>query len=216
MDGALADRRALETAARYARGMNQYITPPEAADCIAWIQEGDWWYSIEPIYDASTGLYARFTYEGASAAARYLHAELPTRDDIIALRRVGFPLSPVMLPDADMLRSVGLPPHSPESQINAYRTEHMGSIEWARIHDERVRAALVSGGWDGQQRVANAGKHWIAGAPPGRAYLMGWWDGTGWIQSGLSALTPGSPGPHDSQHHDYGTTTILKRRNLEA
>lgn len=189
----------------------QYITNPSSADCHAWKREGDWLWSIEPLQDLDTGLYAHLTYDGAKEAVDLLGGELPTHDDILELQRTGFFIEPIMLPDHDMIQAAGVSPGSQQA-IDQFRNENMGTIEWARIHDDRVRARLVSGRWDGFTRVLNAGKHWIAGAPRGRAYLMGWWTGKGWIQSGASALMPDNPGPHGSDHHDYATTTLAKKR----
>jgi hypothetical protein len=188
---------------------NRYKTDPVDANCRQWTLVGDWLWTTEPLYDEKTQLYAHLTYAGALAVAARLGAQLPNRADIIELRDTGFQLAPVTLPDRDMIRAAGL---SSREAIDRYRNVHMCSLEWAKIHDDRVRAALATGNWDGVQRVSGAGKHWTAAPPPGRSFLMGWWNGTKWIQDGTSELVPGSQGPHDAYHHDYATTTIVKKR----
>jgi len=183
-----------------------YITSQESVIVPEWTRVGNDQFTAIPLRDASTGGLAHLTYAGALEAARAAGAELPTHDDIVALsnaaRSAGFELDPVILPNGQ-LTSEGFKPGDPA----------MVSLRWAQIHDAAVQAQLDRRGWDGKSPVSNAGKHWIAGAPPGRAYLMGWRrrDGT-FIQSGTST----GQGPHDDQHHDYATTTILVKRGLFA
>ncbi len=176
--------------------MTRYITAPQDAECRGWTDDG---WSIEPLYDAQTGLYARLTYAGALEACELLGAVLPTRDDVIELHRVGLVLSPVMLPTKDMM-----------------------TIGAARLHDGRVREQLAVVGWTAAQRrrLANLGKVWIEGAPLGSAHLMGWYiadqrrgadrvEVAGrWIQSGTTP--PGVPGFHDDGYCDYSSMTICR------
>lgn len=141
-------------------------------------------------------LFARLTYRDACDVAALFGARLPTAADLDALH----------------LESIVLPPHplpaGPEMTSRRYSEEHDATI-WAGLAH-----------WDGDAPVAGVGKHWIAGAPRGRAYLMGWWaedvrrfgssrSGPGWVQQ---PSAPGSPGPHDDGHFDYATTTILVRQ----
>jgi hypothetical protein len=68
-------------------------------------------------------------------------------------------------------------------------------------------------GYDGTKPVAGIGKHWeranASHPPPGRAYLMGWWEGHDWIQKPTPLVTPPLPGPHGAaDEEDYGTTTL--------
>ncbi len=194
-----------------------YITAP--ADVVApasWSKVGAADLSSEPLRDRKTGGYAHLTYAGALTAARALGAELPSREDLDALadaaKAAGTELAPVILPDGALSRSVGIDPAN-AAAVNAFRNANMTGEAWARIHDERVRAQLVARRWDGKGPVANAGKHWIAGAPPRRSYLKGWRVGQKFIQTGPSK--PGTDeGPHDDRHHDYGTTTVLKRSSV--
>lgn len=140
-------------------------------------------------------LFARLTYRDALTAAHRHGATLPTATQMDQLH----------------LASIVLPPHPLPAGAQ------MTSLEWSERHDAAIWPALST--WDKDAPVAGVGKHWIAGAPPGRAYLMGWWatdvsrygssrKGPGWVQQ---PSQPGSPGPHDDSHHDYGTTTLLVR-----
>lgn len=185
-----------------------YRTPLDFVDAHSWTQLGttDRLITCLPLMDRSRGGFAHLTYRDALAVAAREGAELPTRDEILELHRVGLRLLPVILPDAEMLRDN---PRLKGETERAYQTrirEPMASQAWCDRHDGTVLAKLSS--WtNDHQPVSGAGKHWLRGAPPGRAYLMGWHDGRRWIQSGLSS----GPGPHDDMHHDYATTTILTR-----
>ena len=184
-----------------------YITSAENVVVPAWTSIGADQFSVEPLRDATGGL-AHLTYRGALAAAAAAGAELPTHDDIVALANAakasGFELNPVILPGASAeLMAEGAKPGD----------SAMVTLRWAQIHDAAVQAQLDARGWDGTKPVANAGKHWMAGAPPGRAYLMGWRLPKGtFIQSGIAS----GQGPHDDGHHDYGTTTVFVKRGAVA
>lgn len=141
-----------------------------------------------------TPLFARLTYLGASRVALREGARLPTRDEVRLLHVVGLQLEPVTMPIT-------------------------GEIAGSERHDREVWRRLRALGWDGGKVVSGAGKHWISGAPPGRAWLAGWWTsqlgryvpgrrGPGWVQEGATS----GQGPHNDGHHDYGTTTILVRQ----
>lgn len=140
-------------------------------------------------------VFARLTYRDALAVAAIFGARLPTAAEMDQLHLESIVLAPCTLPAGREMISL------------AYSEEH-DAVVWAQLEQ-----------WDRHSPVAGAGKHWIAGAPAGRAYLMGWWvehverysqvrRGPGWIQV---PSPPGSAGPHDDQHHDYGTTTLLVR-----
>lgn len=177
-----------------------YVTRPEdIVPPAAWARVGNSLLSVEPLRDRKTGGYAHLTYRGALEAAKALGSDvsLPTRDDMIALsdaaRAAGTELEPVTLPAGP----------------------DMASEAFVRTHDERVKAQLDALKWDGKTPTANIGKPWIAGAPAGRAFLMGWRKKDGsWIQSGLDAVTPGARGFHDDQHVDYAMIMIAKRPAL--
>ncbi len=98
-----------------------------------------------------------------------------------------------------------------------------------KVSDEANRAAMRAAGHTPGKRWRNFGKWWVAGAPKGRAHLMGWWvprveaygitsrRGPGFIQP---RPAPGSQGAHDSGnlhdlrsgHADDGTNLVGKRR----
>lgn len=164
------------------------------------ILDDQWQITRLPLIDHSkrledgTLLFARLTYRSALEVAAMHGAQLPTRDQVYKLHNVGLQLEPFTLPITM-------------------------DLSGSERHDREVWRRLRSSGWDGGKPVSGAGKHWIAGAPSGRAYLAGWWTahlerytttrrGPGFIQEG-SAF---GRGPHDDQHHDYGTTTMLVRR----
>jgi hypothetical protein len=179
-----------------------------------WAELGDVYMTVEPLRDADTGGYAHLTYREALAAVAALGAELPTMAQLQRLHEEGLELQPVTLPDVVMVRATGCVAERDSDEFQAaaqrLRETYMAGPEWARIHDARVDAQLRARGWDGRELVANAGKHWLRGAPPGRAYLGGWWSAGRFIQAGVCT----GLGPHGDGHHDYGTTTLAVR--LEA
>jgi uncharacterized protein (TIGR02594 family) len=172
---------------------NVYETPEELAVVHAsgWVRlPSGLEITCTPLVAASeTGLFAHLDYESALKVAARERAELIHFDTVTELhvtaRAAGLELAPVILPPDEL----------------------MASLARCRLHDGRVFAELERRGWDGKSAVANAGKHWIAGAPKGRAYLRGWWDGGKFIQAGATS----GPGPHDDSHEDYATTTVLQR-----
>lgn len=169
-----------------------YITPLDALSPPAWLPLAPGAaITAEPLRDARTGLYARLGYRSALAAARAAGATLPTPDDIealhaLAVRGGAVELPPVTLPTLAMVRATGYEgPAEGEDYADAaqrLRVASMRSEAWCRLHDAAVAGALAAARWDGARPVAGAGKHWVAGAPSGRAYLMGWWQGGRWIQ----------------------------------
>ncbi len=103
------------------------------------------------------------------------------------------------------------------------------SLAHRKASDTANRAALKKAGHSPGMRWRNVQKWWVAGAPKGRAHLMGWWvpnlaaygitsrKGAGFIQP---RPAPGSQGAHDSGtgeddgsgHADDGTGLVGKRR----
>lgn len=146
--------------------------------------------------DDGTKLFARLTYRDALAVAARLGARLIDRHELELVRQVATRIEPYPL-TADA---------------------RMTSLEWSERHDIEVWRRVRAAGWTGGPPVLGAGKHWIAGAPAGRAHLMGWWTehlerygarrGAGWVQQPSPV---GGSGPHDDSHHDYATTTMLVR-----
>jgi len=157
------------------------------------------------------GRLAHLTYADAVAVARRLEAVLVTREQVHqVLRGTAYVLPPVILPTREMLAA--MPPRGLDETERAYQTrirEDMGSDDWAQIHDGRVFARLATMNWDGVSLVANAGKHWVRGAAPGRARICGWWDGAKMIQLGIRDN-------HHAAHYDYATTTVLMRSAQHA
>lgn len=169
-----------------------YVTRP--ADAALASAGGDGWLPLPsgvlvtrlPLLDASTGLYARLTYRDAFEVARRMGGRLPTREEVYELtaeaREHGVVLKPVTL-------SFG-----PEMVSRAH----------AETHDAKVRARMTALAWDGVVPLAGVGKHWVAGASPGKARIAGWWNGLQHIQGGFSDI-------HGDTHHDYATTTLVVR-----
>lgn len=161
------------------------------------------WYPLDvdrevtrlPLWDSRFDLFARLTYKDGLEFAQSIGAELVSREDLTDLLKVAIIIEPVTLP----------------------ATAQMRTLAWSRRHDAEVMRRL-DGVDDCQRPVLGAGKHWIRGAPKGRAHLMGWWTqtlqkygprrGAGWIQQPSPV---GGQGPHDDGHYDYATTTMLVR-----
>lgn len=152
-----------------------------------------------------TTLFARLTHRTAKAFAAANGYELPGRGHLIAARARGITIEPTVI------------------------VPHTQSLEGSMTHDRRVWAKLRAAHWDSAQPVTGAGKHHLAGAPKGRAYLMGWWTerlewytppagepghraGPGWIQEGAVF----GPGPHSDAIFGYATTSMLVRRVTDA
>lgn len=128
-------------------------------------------------------LFARLTYRELLEVAEREGARLITSAEVDELRACGLQLKPYL----------GTP-----------RAEN--GIEHSIAHDTNVRAQLAALNWSGEQPVAGAGKHWIAGAPAGRSRLKGWdKDGAG---PGLEWWQPDQVA-HNREHFDDGTTSML-------
>jgi hypothetical protein len=184
----------------------QYITDPAVAVIPRFVRLGAIWITHHPVEDPGPGL-AHFTYAGALALAAANGARLPTRDEVLALHMAataaGTELELVNLPDAE-LRAQGCVPGDPR----------MVTREWCDIHDAKVLTAMgPQSGSDAP--VANAGKHWIEPAPERMAALCGWWVANvhafGSTRTGPGFVQSGEGFPHDDQHSDYATTTMLVR-----
>lgn len=186
-----------------------YRTPTDRAVVSGWQPLGALPVEVTtlPLLDATEATYlAHLDYRGALAVAAREGARLPMREEIEHLRVVGHLLRVVILPDAEQLAAMPLRGSGEtERAYQARIRRDMSSLAWCQRHDRRVVAQLED--WDGLRPVANAGKHWLVGAPAGRAYLMGWWSSGRWIQQGTTT----GQGPHDDRHADYATTTILVR-----
>lgn len=174
-----------------------YITDPASIVLPRWVPLVSGLEILHhPVEDPTGPGLAHLTYRAALEVASASGARLPTRAEVLLLHGVastaGTELVPCILPDADM-RAAGMVPGDPR----------MVTREWCEKHDAAVLEAIDEmHGYDAP--FANAGKHWIGPAPLGRAALCGWWQHGSFIQSGLGA-------PHDDQHHDYATTTMLVR-----
>lgn len=147
-----------------------------------------------PLVDSSqSGLFARLDYDSALEVAKREGAELIHEATVIELQR---------LSQDGSGRALGLVPY-----LGTPRAEN--EIEHSRLHDQYVADQLKARAWNGLAPVANAGKHWIHGAPAGKSRLMGWdKDGDG---PGVGFWQPASVA-HNRKHFDDGTTTMLQRR----
>lgn len=177
-------------------------------------------YEIAHVIDSSVRLedgspiFASLTYRDALEVASREGARLISPAQVAQLhRQASREPSPVTLPDAEIRAAARLilarrAGETPAQWDQRLRNAGMTSQAWAAHHSKEYFRRLGSLPEPGEL-VANAGKHWVDGAPAGRAWLMGWWNGSGFIQP---LPPPGSHGWHDDGHHDYATTTILVRR----
>lgn len=174
----------------------------------SWVQlPSGVWITNLPLWDPDEGIFAELTYRDALTVAERHGARLPKPGEIVELNAHSLRLDPFFMPSAPMIDQEGeRRGHAlHEAEIDAWRNENMSGLEWAQIHTAEMLRRLEHSEWSGGA-VSNIGKHWVAGAPAGRAYLAGWFYKGRFMQP-LPAL--GSRGPHDDGHHDYGTTTIL-------
>jgi hypothetical protein len=138
--------------------------------------------TARPLVDETgDAAWARLTYRDALIVVARLGGRLPTRAEVIETiahaRAHGVVLAPVTLS------------HGPEMVTLAHAQEHDGLVA------QQLRGAIVAG----------IGKHWVAGAAPGRSRICGWprADGSLW-QAGTKDV-------HGDDHHDYATTTLVVR-----
>jgi hypothetical protein len=198
-----------------------WLTPPSSAEVgpHGWAPLDDEFeiaHVVDPRFHLPNGepIFARLTYAGALEVAAREGAALISGPQVAELQQKGIQVGGVYLPDAAIRAAAAGPlarrPGEPmEEWDQRLRNAGMTSLSWALHHDAVFWSRL--GSWPAGALVAGAGKHWVAGAPTGRAWLMGWWDAsTGKFIQGLP--NPGDAGFHDDSHHDYGTTTVLVRR----
>ena len=143
---------------------------------------------IDMLYEVEGGpIFARLNYDEALDVAYRCNARLLAPGRINDLRKPGVALQ--------LLPYLGTPIAETE-------------LSHSELHDADVWRQLRLLGWDGKQPVVGAGKHWVAGAPPGRSRLEGWdRDGAG---PGLALWQPDQVA-HNRLHFDDGTTTVLER-----
>lgn len=185
-------------------------TKPESAVLhpSGWVRLDDQWdVTALPLVDVEVDdavVFARLTYADALRAARVHGAELIHPEHVELLHE---------------LARRGLAFEVP-AYTGTPRAEK--TYEHSLRHDAACLVELAGRNWSPTLGVpvANVGKHWVSGAPPGRSWLMGWHvpdvarygssrRGPGFVQ-GRPVL--GSRGPHSDDHHDDGTTTMLVRR----
>lgn len=157
----------------------------------------------QPLRTPGKSAFAKLDYEQAMGECIPYRASLVSAASLrsMASDRAVRKLAPVILPDAGMRAANPKRPDETREQYEIRIRELMNSPEWHAIHDARVLAQI--GDYCGP--VLNAGKHWITGAPRGRAHLMGWFVDGRWIQNASVGM-----GPHDSRHRDYSMTTVLE------
>jgi hypothetical protein len=191
----------------------KHRTLPQDAFVESWVPlDADWEITAPPVSDRAHALptgepvTARLTYADAKAFAALIGAQLPSPAQIERLHEMATRGEALEL----------------EAYSGTPRAET--DLEHSIRHDANMRRQIATLGWNGRVPLANWGKSWVAGAPPGRAQLMGWWvprveqygilerTGPGFVQP---RPLPG-PGPHLDSHHDDGTTTLLVRRRARA
>ncbi len=189
-----------------------FLCSPDNATIPAWFKVRDGLWASVPLMDEPSGLYSRLTYREALAACSRLGVRMPTALEIDAIRDAAICaemlLEPVCLPDAEMCRAAGIPLGSKAE--DDWRSANMGGQPWCELADRKMATQIAALGWRPGMPIFNVGKHYCAGAPPGRAYLKGWWLRLAkkYIQHGPYSL--GDQGPHsDVGSRDDGTTTIV-------
>ena len=189
-----------------------------AADPDGWApldEAGEWEYTAIPLLDTSqklsdgqTPICAQLNYAGCREACRRLGLEMLTADDLEHLHTL-----------ATRGQCIELPAFTNTPTAETSLAERVKS-------DEGNRRNLAKAGYRPGMRVTGFGKEWVAGAPPGRAWLMGWWvprveaygitsrKGPGFIQP---RPTPGGQGAHDEiSQADDGTNSRGKRRRVRG
>lgn len=161
--------------------------------------------TVEACGDLLTGLYAHTDYRTGLAVAKSVGAKLISAAAIREIVAHGI-TAIALLPDAAMKAATPRRPGETEEQYNIRLYEPMGSREWCDRADKSLRAQLSSKQWDGKT-PALLNKVWREGAPAGRSYLMGMWDGDSFIQDEGPI---GSWGPHNDRQFDYGTLLMLE------
>lgn len=168
-----------------------YRTSPSDTLPPRWVTWRGREWTLEPLRDRVTGLYARLDYDGATTAALLHGGRMLDAADYDELFEHGFALEPITL--------VSTPADA----------QQMASLAFAQRHDAKLAEQLASKGWDQATPLGNAGKTWIRGAEKGRALNYGWW-----------LRAPGASAPkliqsrgtrHDAAHVDYSQLTMLVR-----
>lgn len=177
--------------------------------------DDEWEYTaislLDPTYTLSDGvtpICAQLTYAGLRTAAARLGGEMLPPDAIELLHKLAMQGLAIELP--------------------AYTGTPIAetSLQHRIVSDTANRASLRKMGWRPGVRVCNFGKWWVAGAPPGRAWLMGWWvphleaytppagqpghrAGPGFVQPRPAPGSHGAHGEHDQA--DDGTNSVIRR-----
>jgi len=184
-----------------------YLSDPATVVVPRAVPLGSIWVTQHPLEDPDPGPgLAHLNYAQALEIAAANGARLPTTEEILALHEAAAAacteLSPLFLPDAT-LRAEGCVPGD----------ARMVTRPWCDRHDSGVLAAIAALGDRGDAPIANAGKHWRGGAPPNLAGLCGWWVPDvslfGSSRRGPGFIQAGADWPHNREHADYGTTTVL-------
>lgn len=195
------------------RAITAFRSRPE--DCIidehhgfAPLRDG-WEVLVVPLLDATeqledgTHICAQLTYADAERALARHGLVMLDPDDVGHLHRLAADGKAIELPAFT---------GTPTAEV---------SLAARKVSDTANRKSLTASGWMPGTPVANFGKGWVAGAPAGRAWLMGWWvpslaaysptrKGPGFIQP---RPAPGSRGAHAAgDHADDGTNVWGKRR----
>ena len=149
-----------------------------------------------PIQSPAHHLAARLGWGEAEAWCKAHGYRLPTIEEYEELHAISIHVDPVTMPNADQLHIHSIHPDDKEA-VRRFRNEWMRSYEWCLLHDGAMANRLAHTKWDGQQPVANWGKHISKDG-----ILVGWWreDGTR-IQQGLSVKPQ-----HGALYTDYATT----------
>jgi hypothetical protein len=136
------------------------------------LPSGGWVFA--PFVDKKTGLYARCDYDVGAQVLAAFEARYLTLAQAQEVIRLGIWIKPC-----------------PQTPGNS-----MASLEWARRHDECVRAQMKPDDIDKLQLPA---KIWLAGAPPNKSINYGFVRRAGDPSSVIQ-----SPGyAHDRRHVDY-------------
>lgn len=177
------------------KGVYQFWTPVEFAVESSPRVDAPWGGKVTAmaLRDSRTGGYARLRYADAQAWAKAHGGSLLTVSQQDQLSLVGIMLPPFTLPGS-----------SPALMAKGYQAggPQMSSLEWAMEEDRLIDEALKKAGWDGQTIVNNAGKDWIADAPPGKAINSGWYNKS----SKYGKIQPPSTA-HGPDHTDYSQLT---------
>lgn len=152
-------------------------------------------FTLAPLWDADRNTWARTDYKTGKDALARLGLRYPTFEELdeIANR-----------PDALILQPVGLVQSTADSL-------KMATEEFWKRHDQAIADQLAKyPGALGSRPVVSIGKHWAAGAPPGRAWLHGFYIPKGTQPGGGYSKIIQNRGTtaHDDRHIDYSSTLI--------